>query len=177
MFPFGSISQGHCGCFLMWFSLFIQHLLDNIEANPEPCCHIGSCSTTEGATTTEVKRKKLQCYCTFSLDRISVCTVRHSQQRWCRHLATLSSTCSSEKAPYCLFSCGYIVDSKIKFNYTKSSESLEHSSTYGVSNIINFLSPTADIQYGMYTRLFTCQSQTMANVSPVRIKFTIGCHL
>lgn len=33
MFPFGSISQGHCGCFLMWFSLFIQHLLDNIGAD------------------------------------------------------------------------------------------------------------------------------------------------
>lgn len=67
MFPFGSISQGHCGCFLMWFPLFIQHLLDNIGADSQLCCHIGS-MTMEQATTTEVKRKKLQRYSTFSLD-------------------------------------------------------------------------------------------------------------
>lgn len=67
MFPLRSISQGHCGCFLMWFSLFIQHPLDNIGADSQLCCHIGR-KTTERAVPAEVKRKKQQCYCTFSLD-------------------------------------------------------------------------------------------------------------
>lgn len=90
MFPFGTISQGHCGCFLMWFPLFIQHLLDNIGAASQLCCHIGS-RTMERATTTEVKRKKLQCVAAQTESDI------HENvgfiKVWCCHLATLNTTC------------------------------------------------------------------------------------
>lgn len=98
MFPFGSISQGHCGCFLMWFPLFIQHLLDNIGTDFQLCCHIGS-RTMERATTTEVKRKKPQCCCTYSLDWISVCTVRHSRECWI-HQSLVPSFGSSQHYLY-----------------------------------------------------------------------------
>lgn len=62
MFPFASISQA-LGCFLMWFSLFIQYLLDNIGADSSLRCHIGNVTMKRATTTTtQVKRKKLQHY-------------------------------------------------------------------------------------------------------------------
>lgn len=74
MFPFYTISRGRCGRFLMWFPLFIRHLLDNIGADCGLRCHIGS-RTIERATTTEVKRTERR---SDTAQADSVCTVRHS---------------------------------------------------------------------------------------------------
>lgn len=72
MFLLCSISRGQHGSFLMYFLLFIQHLLDNIGASSQVFCHIGS-RLLEQATAAEAKGKKQPCWCTFSLDWISVC--------------------------------------------------------------------------------------------------------
>lgn len=180
MFPFRSISQGHCGCFLMWFPLFIQHLLDNIGVDSQLCCHIGS-RTTEW--TTEGKRKTLQCYCTFSLDWISVCTVRHSWERWIHWSLVLSFGNAQHYLYPALLKTHLLVYLAVvwlltmKLSGIAQWETIRLSRKEHVSNVINFLTARADTQYGMYMRLLTCQNQTMANVSPVQITFTIGCHL
>lgn len=99
---------------------------------------------------------------------------------WCCHLATLGTTCTQplcENTPCCLFTCCLTVDNGIQLNGTTSSKSPEQNSTCNVSNVINFLPAMEDTQYGMYMRLLICQNQTIANVSPVQITFTIGCHL
>lgn len=128
MFPFRTISLGHCSCFLMWFPLFIQHLLDNIGTDSQLFCHIGN-RTMDRASTTEVKRKKLQC---VAAQTESVCTVRHSWERWfiksvavIWQRSTLPVSSPSENTPSCWFSCCLIVDSEIKLNHTKSGTSLE----------------------------------------------------
>lgn len=53
----------------------------------------------------------------------------------------------------------------------------EQRSMCRVSNVINFLAGEADGQNSACMRLLTCQNPTIANVSPVQITFTIGCHL
>lgn len=63
------------------------------------------------------------------------------------------------------------------FNHAKSSGLSEQHGMCTVSNVINFLSGEAGTQNGVCLRLLTCQNQTIANVSPVQITFTIGCHL
>lgn len=191
MFPFGSISQGHCGCFLMWFSLFIQHLLDNWSRLLALLPHWQRQKTTsnnKGSEGEEAATLQNTTHSNWS-ESLLVQQGIHEDARLvlgcCCHLAQLNTAfiCTFSKSthkrasPPCLFSCCLIVDNEIKLNRVKSSNATEQPCTCRVSNVINFLPATADTQYGSYMRLLTCQNQTMANVSPARITFTIGCWL